>query len=96
MARSRNTADTQTASGGPVSPNIAGKNKIINGDFSVWQRGTSFSSPSDDTYSSADRWKVSRDGSPTFTVSQQAATPVLHLLGLAKELKMCEHSLVKP
>jgi hypothetical protein len=75
MARSRNTADTQTASGGPVSPNIAGKNKIINGDFSVWQRGTSFSSPSDDTYSSADRWKVSRDGSPTFTVSQQAATP---------------------
>jgi hypothetical protein len=53
----------------------AGKNKIINGDFSVWQRGTSFSSPSDDTYSSADRWKVSRDGSPTFTVSQQAATP---------------------
>jgi len=53
----------------------AGKNRIINGDFSVWQRGTSFSSPSDDTYSSADRWKVSRDGSPTFTVSQQAATP---------------------
>jgi hypothetical protein len=53
----------------------AGKNKIINGDFSVWQRGTSFTSPSDDTYSSADRWKVSRDGSPTFTVSQQAATP---------------------
>jgi len=53
----------------------AGKNKIINGDFSVWQRGTSFSSPSDDTYSSADSWKVSLDGSPTFTVSQQAATP---------------------
>ncbi len=53
----------------------AGKNRIINGDFGVWQRGTSFSSPSDDTYSSADRWKVSRDGSPTFTVSQQAATP---------------------
>jgi hypothetical protein len=51
----------------------AGKNRIINGDFGVWQRGTSFSSPSDDTYSSADRWKVSRDGSPTFTVSQQAA-----------------------
>jgi hypothetical protein len=67
-------ADSSTSTGLSYQANwAAGKNKIINGDFSVWQRGTSFSSPSDDTYSSADRWKVSRDGSPTFTVSQQAA-----------------------
>jgi hypothetical protein len=69
-------ADSSTSIGLRYQGNFAaGKNKIINGDFGIWQRGTSFSSPSDDTYSSADRWKVSRDGSPTFTVSQQAATP---------------------
>jgi hypothetical protein len=75
MARSRNTADTQTASGGPVSPNIAGKNAIINGDFRIWQRGTSFSNPATGTFA-ADRWSVVWDGTgATRTVSQQAFTP---------------------
>jgi hypothetical protein len=75
MARSRNTADTQTASGGPVSPNIAGKNAIINGDFRIWQRGTSFSNPATGSFA-ADRWSVVWDGSgATRTVSQQAFTP---------------------
>ena len=71
MARSRNTADTQTASGGPVSPFIAGKNKIINGDFRIWQRGTSFSNPNN-VYT-ADRWVAGTDA--TCTVSQQTFTP---------------------
>lgn len=75
MARSRNTADTQTASGGPVSPNIAGKNAIINGDFRIWQRGTSFSNPATASFA-ADRWSVVWDGTgATRTVSQQAFTP---------------------
>lgn len=75
MARSRNTADTQTASGGPVSPNIAGKNAIINGDFRIWQRGTSFSNPATGSFA-ADRWSVVWDGTgATRTVSQQAFTP---------------------
>jgi hypothetical protein len=54
MARSRNTADTQTASGGPVSPNIAGKNAIINGGMDIWQRGTS--AAGDYPTYLADRW----------------------------------------
>lgn len=50
----------------------AGKNKIINGNFGVWQRGTS--TTTNDTYL-ADRWRHYWDGSGTFTVSQQTFTP---------------------
>jgi hypothetical protein len=56
MARSRSTADTQTASGGPVSPSIAGKNAVINGGFDIWQRGTSVSIAGSSTGYTADRW----------------------------------------
>jgi hypothetical protein len=53
----------------------AGKNKIINGDFGVWQRGTSFSNPANATYT-ADRWFVELDGTSfTRTISQQTFTP---------------------
>lgn len=50
----------------------AGKNKIINGAFNVWQRGTSFSNPASGAYT-ADRFWVQYDGTgSTRTVSQQA------------------------
>ena len=50
-------------------------NKIINGDFGVWQRGTSFSNPANATYT-ADRWFVELDGTGTTrTMSQQTFTP---------------------
>ena len=72
MARSRNTADTQTASGGPVPPMTAGKNAIINGDFRVNQR--SFSSTTANNTYTFDRWvTVSPNTSQTFT--SQSFTP---------------------
>lgn len=40
MTRSRDIADQQENLGGAVAPFVAGKNKIINGDFGIWQRGT--------------------------------------------------------
>jgi len=53
----------------------AGKNKIINGDFGVWQRGTSFNFSSVSGYT-ADRWSVTWNGSgATRTISQQTFTP---------------------
>ena len=49
----------------------AGKNKIINGDMRVWQRGTSFTAFG----YTADRWLVDYNGtSATNTVSQQTFT----------------------
>lgn len=56
----------------------AGKNKIINGDFSIWQRGTSQSVTSNaPAYGSADRWTFSRNGTEatgTNTISRETFT----------------------
>jgi hypothetical protein len=77
MTRAYNTATTQQNSGGAVAGFTAGKNKIINGDFNIWQRGTSFSSING--IYTADRWLGATN--KTVTVSQQTftagAAPVL-------------------
>ena len=48
-------ADSSTSTGLRYNPSqAAGKNAVINGDFDIWQRGTS--STSNGTYNTADRW----------------------------------------
>jgi hypothetical protein len=50
------------------------RNAVMNGDFRIWQRGTSFSPANADFV--ADRWNVRFNGSgATRTVSRQAFTP---------------------
>jgi hypothetical protein len=68
-------ADSSTSTGLRYQGNFAaGKNRIINGDFGVWQRGTSFTNPANSSYT-ADRFTQYRDGTGTIVVSQQAFTP---------------------
>ena len=58
--------------GGPLSGT---RNRIINGDFSVAQRGTSFVSGAnnDDAYT-LDRWYILSDGNDAIDVTQEAST----------------------
>jgi hypothetical protein len=62
--------------GAPTSLGYAaGKNKIINGDFGIWQRGTSFTPAAGTAGYVADRYNYYRDGSgSTATISQQTFT----------------------
>jgi hypothetical protein len=54
----------------------AGKNKIINGDFGVWQRGTSISTTTGASNYGADRFRFRCDFSAgTSTFTQQTFTP---------------------
>ncbi len=54
---------------------VAGKNKIINGDFGVWQRGTTFTFAGGDVFT-ADRFVTRGDGpAGTPTVTRQTFTP---------------------
>jgi hypothetical protein len=52
----------------------AGKNKIINGDFGVWQRGTSFTVGAGFGYTT-DRFGASINGTGVCTISRQTFTP---------------------
>ena len=49
----------------------AGKNKVINGDFGIWQRGTSFTAPG----YSADRWNCNNGLMTSFSATRQTFTP---------------------
>jgi len=70
-------ADSTTSTGLAWQPYaaqvVAGKNKIINGDFRVWQRGNSFSLSTGVVTFGPDRWFWVMPGGTT--VSRQAFTP---------------------
>jgi hypothetical protein len=70
MTRARDTADTQDNLGGAVAPFVAGKNKIINGDFAINQRNFSSTTSNEYTF---DRWQAYAGAN--LTASNQTFTP---------------------
>jgi hypothetical protein len=74
MTRARDIADSQDNLGGAVPPFTAGKNKFINGDFTINQRG--FISDTVNGLYAFDRWQNTVIGtSGTSTFSAQTFTP---------------------
>lgn len=69
MTKARSSADF--AAGGF----FAGKNKIINGNMNVWQRGTTFTPTATGYFYTTDRWTGYCYSPSTVTISQQAFTP---------------------
>ena len=72
MSRARDFADLAgSAQGG----GITGANALINGQFSVAQRGTSFvAGANNDTDYTLDRWKLFSDGNDIVDVTQETTT----------------------
>jgi hypothetical protein len=69
-------ADSSTSTGLRYQSNFsAGKNKIINGDMGIWQRGTSFTPNINLATYCADRFGNSWAGTGTTTFSQQTFSP---------------------
>jgi hypothetical protein len=67
MTRARDLSNDEANNGGATPPFVAGKNRLINGDFGIWQRGTSFTSAGANF--SADRMIYTSGGSPSVTRS---------------------------
>jgi hypothetical protein len=70
MSRAQLTSTVEQNTGGAVSPYVAGKNFVINGGMDIWQRNTTFTSPSNFSYT-ADRWACYQGS--TVTLSQETS-----------------------
>jgi len=72
MSRARDLANL---GGSADAGGLTGANALINGQFAVAQRGTSFTSGSnDDTDYTLDRWKLFSDGNDVVDVTQETTT----------------------
>lgn len=64
------------SSGSLNSLNMNTQNYIINGNFDIWQRGTSFTSPSNGTYTS-DRWRFRNSSAAVVDISRDTDVPTI-------------------
>jgi len=65
-----------------VADLFSNKNVIINGEFNIWQRNTSFTSVADQQYS-ADRWIYGKSGTMVHDISRTTDVPTVAQAGRA-------------
>jgi hypothetical protein len=71
------TGKTLEATSGPSASAFSFRNKIINGNMDIWQRGTAFSSPPSGSLT-ADRWGKVNDGTGgTFSINRQIVSTAM-------------------
>lgn len=66
---------------GPTGSTIDNYNAIINGDFDIWQRGTSFPSASDGTYNADASWVYGKLGAMVHDISRSTDVPTVAAAG---------------
>ena len=72
MSQARDLADF----GSPAEEGtITGENLFVNGGYTVFQRGTSTTGVTTDTYAAPDRWKTRVTDTSEFTISQSTDVP---------------------
>ena len=97
MTRSRENADGARLDAPLASPTFTGavlgtplshRNRLINGDFQVAQRGTSFvaSANNDNTYN-LDRWYLLSDGNDIVDVTQSSTAPTNQLTSIGLDVE---------
>lgn len=75
VSQTANSAPTIAGLQYPTAGPLSNRNLVINGNFDVWQRGTTKSySTTSSQYDTADRWLMRTTGSADVTVSQQSFT----------------------
>lgn len=79
-ASATNLLQQATSSTIGVSYLQSNKNAIINGEYNVWQRNTSFTSVSNGDYT-ADRWQYIKNGSMVHDISRSTDTPTVTQAG---------------
>lgn len=63
-----------------ISSAVPGRNIVINGNFDIWQRNTTFTAPASGTYT-ADRWLYGNSSAAVHTVSRSTDVPTVAQAG---------------
>ena len=69
------TSNNISIGGQTISPYVGMKNRIINGGFDIWQRGTSGAVTTSTTYVASDRWGIDQATSAGSTLSRSTSVP---------------------
>ena len=96
MSRAQLTSTVEQNTGGAVSPYVAGKNKIINGDFGIWQRYSGSAITLFDGNYGPDRWRRSCNGSGTYTTNRVPFTVGSAPVAGYESAYYCQYQITSP